>query len=153
MMKKLFVFTDGGALDNPGPAAVGVVIRRENGKVLTSFGKFIGNTTNNVAEYQGVIEALNWLKNNFQFSISPKANQAPLIFNFQFFLDSRLVVNQLNGLFKIKNPKLRELIFKVRQLEQELGGSISYQHIPREKNFLADAEVKKILAKKSRRKA
>jgi len=136
-VKKFFVFTDGGALGNPGPAAVGVVIRCENGKVLAQFGKFIGRTTNNVAEYQAVIEALKWILSHVPCPMS----------RVTFFLDSRLVVNQLNGFFKIKDAKLRELIVQVRQLEQELGGNISYHLIPREKNFLADREVKKIFMK------
>lgn len=175
-MKKLFVFTDGGAIGNPGPAAVGVVVRNESGKVLTSFGKFIGKTTNNVAEYQGVIEALKWIAGNVemrkkevrsgsrnegekwgkkQINSSPPPPISKLTSHFpppsslHFYLDSRLVVNQLNGLFKIKDAKLRRLVVKVRQLEQEVGGNISYHLIPREKNFLADQEVKKILAKKS----
>ena len=141
-VKKLFVFTDGGASGNPGPAAVGVVIRQENGKVLTSFGKNIGRTTNNVAEYTAVIEALRWLKENKEMWKWEAGSESV-----HFFLDSRLVVNQLNGFFKIKDAKLRELIVQVRQLEQELGGNISYHLIPREKNFLADREVKKIFMK------
>lgn len=134
-MKKLLIFTDGGAIGNPGPAAVGVVVKDERGKFLTSFGEFIGTTTNNVAEYQAVIEALKWLQ----------LHVTCYMLHISFFLDSRLVVNQLNGLFKIKNAKLRELVIKVRQLEQAVGGNISYQFIPREKNFLADREVKKVL--------
>ena len=134
-MKKLIVFTDGGALGNPGAAAAGVVIKDENGKILTQFGRFVGETTNNVAEYMGVVEALKWISFHVPCPVS----------RVSFFLDSRLVVNQLNGLFKIKNTRLRELVFKVRQLEQEVGGNISYQHIPREENYLADGEVKKIL--------
>jgi len=140
-MKKLTIFTDGGALNNPGPAAAGVVVKDENGKILTQFGKFIGETTNNVAEYMGVVEALKWLLGNLAIE---QLNNSTI----NFFLDSKLVVNQLNGLFKIKNAKLRELAFSVRQLEQEVGGNISYQHIPREENALADGEVKKVFAKK-----
>jgi ribonuclease HI len=63
----------------------------------------------------------------------------------EFFLDSTLVVNQLNGLFKVKDVKLRELLFKVRELEQETGGNIQYQVIPREQNSRADNFVNKAL--------
>ena len=144
-MKKLFVFTDGGAIDNPGPAAIGVVIKIGE-ETITKFGKRIGTATNNVAEYQAVIEALEWIRNNLQFTIYPaKRDPAPRD-NLQFFLDSTLVVNQLNGVFKVKEPNLRNLIVKIRQLEQALGGGISYQSIPREKNFAADLEVKKALS-------
>jgi len=144
VMKKLTIFTDGGALGNPGPAAAGVVVKDEKGKILTQFGKFIGETTNNVAEYMGVVEALKWLLGNLTPCLP--ADRQGLTIN--FFLDSKLVVNQLNGLFKIKNAKLRELAFNVRQLEQEVGGNISYQHVPREENALADGEVKKAFTKK-----
>ena len=139
-MKKILIFTDGGAIGNPGPAAVGVVIKNEKGKVLTSFGKIIGSTTNNVAEYMGVIEALRWITENVE--VRKKFSSLPSL---QFFLDSRLVVNQINGLFKVKNARLRDLLFQVRQLEQTVGGQIAYQHVPREQNALADAEVKKAL--------
>ncbi|KKR34095.1 MAG: Ribonuclease H [Candidatus Gottesmanbacteria bacterium GW2011_GWC2_39_8] len=134
----LFIFTDGGARGNPGPAGIGVVVKDEKGTVIKKIGKRIGETTNNVAEYSAVIEALTWLienKSNFQFSI----------FNFQFLLDSSLVVNQLNGLFKIKDSNLRNLVIKVRALENSLGGNISYKHIPREQNGLADEMVNKAL--------
>lgn len=126
---KFLVFTDGGARGNPGPAAVGVVIKDEEGKILHQFGKKIGETTNNVAEYQAVIEALVWMRDNLKVPNS----------KFQFFLDSRLVVNQLNGLFKIKESHLRDLLLRVRELEA--GNEIVYELIPREKNWQADRLV------------
>jgi ribonuclease HI len=134
----LQIFTDGGALGNPGPAAVGVVVKKGN-KALKKFAKYLGETTNNVAEYSAVIEALQWLKK----SSSIINHQSSII----FYLDSKLVVNQLNGLFKIKDYKLRNLAVQVRQLEREIGGNVFYQHIPREKNKEADSLVKKILEK------
>lgn len=140
-MKKLIIFTDGGARHNPGPAAIGVVIKTETGELLASICQTIGETTNNVAEYQAVIEALTWLRN---YPIS-KFSNSPIL---QFFLDSKLVVNQLNGMFKIKEAHLRELLLKVRQLEQEVGGNIFYNLIPREQNWEADALVNKALDEK-----
>lgn len=136
-MKKLIIFTDGGSRGNPGPAAAGVVIKSENGPILASFARKLGETTNNVAEYQAVIAALNWLKENHQL----------LTTNYQlhFFLDSKLVVNQLNGFFKIKEAHLRELLLKIRQLEQEVGGNVTYSLIPREKNWEADTLVNRAL--------
>lgn len=131
----LQIFTDGGAIGNPGPAGVGVVVKKE-GKTLKKFAKYLGETTNNVAEYSAVIEALKWLK------VNPSE-----IHSINFFLDSKLVVNQLNGLFKIKDYKMRNLVIKVRQLEKEIGGNVFYQHIPREKNKEADSLVKKVLGK------
>jgi ribonuclease HI len=127
---KLVIHTDGGARGNPGPAAVGVVIEKVTDattEIVTEFGKTIGETTNNVAEYTGVIEALKFLK-TYSKDIS----------TIDFFLDSTLVVNQLNGLFKIKDSKLRELLSNVRILEQEIGVSVQYAYVPREKNTRAD---------------
>lgn len=133
---ELHIFTDGGAIDNPGPAAVGIVVKKE-GKTIKKFAKDIGKATNNVAEYTAVIEALKWIKSSLQSPVS----------SLQFFLDSRLVVNQLNGLFKIKDWKLRDLVVKVRGLEREIGGNVFYCHIPREKNREADSLVKSVLEK------
>lgn len=127
------VHTDGGARGNPGPAAVGVVIQKE-GKEVAAFGKAIGDTTNNVAEYTAVIEALTKIK---QLSLGE------VLIN--FYLDSTLVVNQLNGLFKIKDARLRELISRVRILEQEAGGRIHYTYVPREENRRADFLVNQAL--------
>jgi len=142
----LTIYTDGGARGNPGPAAIGVVIEK-NGKRIHQFGKTIGDTTNNVAEYTAVIEALQFLNKTGDKKQGTKIH---------FFLDSLLVVNQLNGNYKIKNSKLRELSFKVRMLEQNLsaskqttekglGTTITYSYIPREKNKLADLQVNQAL--------
>ena len=127
------IHTDGGSRGNPGPAAIGVVIESDN-KIIASFGKVIGSTTNNVAEYTAVIEAIRWMIEN----VKDKAHV-------QFFLDSVLVVNQLNGLFKVKDEKMRGLMFSVRQLEQESGMHITYTAVRREFNSAADAEVNKAL--------
>ncbi len=130
---KLIVHTDGGARGNPGPAAIGVLVEG-NGKTLASFGKRIGETTNNVAEYTAVVEALKHIK-----------KESDKVFQINFFLDSRLVVEQLNGRFKVKEPKLRELLAQVRILEQEVGSVIHYQLVPREQNTRADFLVNQAL--------
>lgn len=128
------IYCDGGARGNPGIAAVGVVIKNENQQILFKFGEVIGETTNNVAEYSAVIKALDFLKNK---NIKPgKIN---------FFLDSRLVVNQLNGIFKIKNPGLFNLFLKVRNLEREINYQINYALIPRAQNWEADSLVNQAL--------
>ena len=144
MEKTLSIFTDGGASGNPGPAAIGFVVKDDQGKVLIEMGKYIGKATNNVAEYSAVIEALKWIRDNLQFTLST-GRQA--VYNLQFFLDSKLVVNQLNGLFKIKNSNLRNLIIEVRTLEKEIGGNNFYHFIPREKNRHADFLVHSSLSK------
>lgn len=138
-MKKLFVFTDGGSRGNPGKAAIGAIIKSEGGQIIARLGKELGEATNNVAEYQAVIEALRWIAENPLFK---KDNEE--IF-YHFFLDSALVVNQLNGLFKIKDPKLRNMLIQIRELEQRIGGNVFYTLIPREKNQEADFLVNQVL--------
>lgn len=140
---KLIIHTDGGARGNPGPAAVGVVIEEvvggnpsthsvRSGRA-TEIARRIGETTNNVAEYSAVIEALKEIK---KYSGEKQI---------QFFLDSNLVVQQLNGKFKVKDAKLRELLIAVRMLEQEVGGEVSYDYVPREENRSADFLVNQAL--------
>lgn len=135
----LVVHTDGGARGNPGPAAVGVVVEKDGVEII-SFGKRIGETTNNVAEYTAVVEALHCVKNNL-----PRSGISLRETIIKFYLDSTLVVNQLNGLFKIKEPHLRELMFAVRQLEHDVGGVITYSVVRREFNKRADFFVNKAL--------
>ena len=137
----LFVFCDGGARGNPGPAAVGLVVKDSRGKILVQKGEYIGKTTNNVAEYKAVITALEWLIKNA--SIVQLSN-CPIV---NFFLDSKLAVNQLNGLFKIKNKNLQNLVITIKKLEKKLSLSPVYRHVSREENFLADSLVNKVLNK------
>lgn len=135
--KNLSIYCDGGARGNPGPAAIAFVVWQD-GKIIYRFSRKIGKTTNNVAEYQAAIAALTWLIDNpgiinSQFSI------------INFYLDSLLIVNQLNGIFKIKNSFLKELIIKIKNLEKELKVKIDYHHITRSKNKIADALVNQAL--------
>ncbi|OGG14515.1 hypothetical protein A2773_05545 [Candidatus Gottesmanbacteria bacterium RIFCSPHIGHO2_01_FULL_39_10] len=132
----LSIFTDGGARGNPGPAAVGVVVKDDKGNKIKEIGKKIGVATNNFAEYTAVVEALESVRGE---ALSVKVERI------NFFLDSSLVVNQLNGLFKVKNGDIRNFIVKIRELEQEAGGNISYSYIPREKNWEADKLVNQAL--------
>jgi len=132
-IQKLNLFTDGGARGNPGPAAIGVFIRDESGKEVAGFGKKIGFCTNNIAEYKAVIEALFWIiENKEKLSNDTEINLS---------LDSNLVCSQITGLFKIKNPQLRDLLFQVRQMESEIDIPINYYYVPREKNKEADRYV------------
>jgi len=131
-MAKISIFTDGGARGNPGPAALGVFIEDENSKELARIGKTLGDTTNNVAEYSAIVEGLSWaLKHKEKFDIQ----------SINFYMDSQLACSQLTGLFKVKNPKIREFVFTIRQIETQLKVPISYTHIPREENFKADSMV------------
>ena len=137
--ERLIIFTDGGAYNNPGPGAVGIVFYNQEGKELLRASKFIGDTTNNQAEYQAVLSALKIAQAKF------KPQQI------QFFLDSKLIVEQLNGNYKIKNHGLKPLHFEIkkRQLNFPL---VLYDYVPREKNRIADklvkTEIKKYLSKK-----
>lgn len=133
-MSSLTIHTDGGSRGNPGPAAIGVVIKRQDNRLLHQFAQTIGVATNNVAEYQGVIFALNYL-----ITSSQKTDQI------NFFLDSTLVVNQLNGLWKVKNSNLRSLVIKIRRLEESLKVPVSYTAIPRQQNFEPDALLNQAL--------
>lgn len=129
----LIIHTDGGARGNPGPAAIGVTIESD-GVTLGEISKKIGETTNNVAEYTAVIEALSWIVHK---QMHPKV--------IRFILDSTLVVNQLNGLFRVKEHHLRELLVRARQLEQETGADVAYEAVRRESNKRADFLVNQAL--------
>lgn len=124
---KLIIYTDGASRGNPGPASYGFTISDEKGKFLYEEGRYIGIATNNVAEYTGVLEALKYVKKTF----SKQALQVEL------FADSKLVVEQLSGRFKVKSPHLKPLIEQIQILKLELGGAI-HNHIPRLHNTQAD---------------
>lgn len=135
---QLILYTDGGSINNPGQAAYAYSIFQDN-KPLLSFSKRIGVATNNVAEYMGVREGLKkiaeLLKNNKIDNIDKICVKS----------DSALLVNQLNGLYKIKNATLRELILEIRIVEGEINLPIIYMHIYRESNAYTDSLVKKAL--------
>lgn len=133
------VFTDGGARGNPGLAAIGVYIADENNRRLCAFGKRIGTATNNIAEYRAVVEALSWIALHKKKEIKKS--------KINFFLDSKLVVSQITGIFKVKNSELRKLLFEVREKEAETKALIRYFYIPREKNKVADRLVNLALDK------
>lgn len=138
---QLKVFTDGGSLNNPGQAAIGYVIYQDN-NIVFKHGERIGIATNNFAEYTAVVKALQKIKELI------KTNSIILhgtVEKVDFYSDSRLMVNQLNGLFKVKNGVIRDFVLKIRILEQEIKIPIFYTNIPREKNKEADELVKQAL--------
>jgi ribonuclease HI len=132
---EMVIHTDGGARGNPGPAAC-AFIAEVGGKIVREDSLFLGSTTNNYAEYQGVILALKWLVDNYKILS---------IGNILFCLDSELVVRQLNGDYKVKDKKLIELFLQVNQLSKNISVKIFYKSIPRTKNKLADFLVNKKL--------
>ncbi len=134
----LTIYTDGGARGNPGPGACACVIEDSAGKLRLLSGKYLGITTNNAAEYQGVILA-------FEELVKIKENLASDI-KLEFRLDSSLVVNQLNGIYKVKDKNIRAQVLRIRQLEAVFP-NLSYRYIPREQNKTADALVNETLDK------
>jgi ribonuclease HI len=131
------IYTDGGSLNNPGQAAYAYVIYFDN-TLQEKKGEAIGIATNNIAEYTGLIKALEKVKE------LKKNHQIDKIF---VYADSELMVKQLNGLYKVKNGELQSKVFTVRGLEQEIGTPITYTHVLREKNTVADSLVKKALGR------
>ncbi len=117
----IYTNSDGGARGNPGPGAVAAIVRKE-GEILTKSSKFIGeNTTNNIAEYEGLILAL-------ELALTVTKDEITC------FLDSELVVKQLLGEYKVKNPNLLPLFLKVQKLQENFK-KIKYAHVPRTDNF------------------
>ncbi|MGH2724790.1 MAG: ribonuclease HI family protein [Actinomycetota bacterium] len=115
---------DGAARGNPGPAGIGVVLTDEGGRVLAEVGEGIGPATNNVAEYRAVVEALRLAAEQGAGSVLVRS-------------DSRLLVEQLSGRFRVKHPTLQRLHEEARRLA---GGfrAVVFEHVPREQNTDAD---------------
>lgn len=126
----LSLYCDGAARGNPGPASYGFVIKDQAGEKVESGNGFLGKKTNNEAEYQAVIEGLRKIGELF-------ASENRQNFFIDVRLDSQLVVEQLNGHFKIREARMRDLLLKVRELEGNFKG-VSYHWIPRHENKEAD---------------
>jgi ribonuclease HI len=122
--KYLIAYTDGGARGNPGPAGYGVVLQDEAGHKVASLSQYLGHQTNNVAEYQGLIGALEYAVEH-----GPKA--------LKVVSDSELLVKQIRGEYKVKNPTLQDLHGRAKQLIRQLEW-FSIQHVLRGKNAEAD---------------
>lgn len=121
---KLTIHTDGGARGNPGPAGIGVFIQDEGGKVLLEHSRYIGETTNNQAEYAAVVDALHHAKELGADEIA-------------FFLDSELVVKQLNGEYRVKDADLAQMFLKVHNARLAFR-KVTFTHVRREQNKDAD---------------
>ena len=129
--EKLFIFTDGGSRGNPGPAGAGVVVADERGQAIKKYSKFLGERTNNEAEYEAVVLALQKLKHLFGKEKVKKMK-------FEFKMDSELVARQLRGEYKINEEKLFPLFIKIWNLKMDFG-EMAFKEIPREQNKEADA--------------
>lgn len=128
---KLEIYTDGGSRGNPGQSAIGVIIANKE------YGKYLGEMTNNEAEYQAVIFALKKAKSLLG---KEKLKNTEVI----VYLDSELVANQLNNKYKVLEPELQKLFMKVWNLKFDFP-HLKFVHIPREKNSRADFLVNQVL--------
>lgn len=126
-MNRLNVFTDGASRGNPGPSALGVVINDANGKEICVHKRYLGECTNNMAEYNALVEAVIILKQiDLQFD------------EISFYCDSELVVKQIKGDYKLKNKELIKLSLKFWKEINELGKKFTINYIPRTENKRAD---------------
>jgi ribonuclease HI len=128
-MKKITIFTDGGSRNNPGMAGAGVFIMDENGKELKKVKKFLGIQTNNWAEYEALILGLETAKK----LLGEKTKSTEV----EIKMDSELIVKQLNGQYRVKEPSLFQQFVKVNNLKINFP-NISFNHIPRAQNKEAD---------------
>jgi ribonuclease HI len=120
----IVAYVDGGARGNPGPAGYGVRIEQPDGTLVDEFCESIGVATNNVAEYRGLIAALDWTKANGHRELEIRS-------------DSLLLVQQMRGNYKVRHPGLQPLHAKARLLAHEIG-RVRYEHVRREANVHAD---------------
>jgi ribonuclease HI/pterin-4a-carbinolamine dehydratase len=133
--KKIKMFADGGSRGNPGPSASGYVLMSPDDTVLVEKGIYLGITTNNQAEYQAV-------KFGLEDALRRGAQEVDV------YLDSLLVVNQMSGVFKVRNRDLWPIHAAIKAIRDKFA-AVSFTHVPRELNKLADAEVNKCLDKQA----
>jgi probable phosphoglycerate mutase len=117
-------YIDGGSRGNPGPAGFGVRVEDQDGTVVERFSRSIGTATNNVAEYQGLIAALEWASARGYRQIRIRS-------------DSELLVRQMRGEYRVKNPGLQPLHQQARRLVAQIG-RVTFEHVRRELNADAD---------------
>jgi ribonuclease HI len=120
----VIAYTDGGARGNPGPSGFGVYITDNKGKKIAELSRYLGHQTNNVAEYSGLLAALEWAVEN-----GPRAMQV--------VSDSELMVKQIRGVYKVNNPALQELHAKAKKLISQLDW-FDIRHVLRGQNQNAD---------------
>lgn len=127
----LIIYTDGACFGNPGPMGIGIVIYRGR-KKIKEISEYIGKGTNNIAEYTAVLRALEITKNLGESEVKIRS-------------DSLLLINQLNGKFKVKRPHLQELKAKIDEIAK--GMIVKFEWVPREQNALADFLSKNAIEK------
>lgn len=135
-MSKIIINTDGGSRGNPGPGAASFVVSKSNGEVIFEKGEYMDQTTNNKAEYRGVQIAMEWLSEN-HVEYNPS--------DVEFYCDSELVVKQLNGVYKVKNPDMAKYASQIQTLRKQLPFGVKFIHVRREENRDADLLVNQTL--------
>jgi ribonuclease HI len=130
-MKNVIIYTDGGSRGNPGPSGVGIVFCNEKGEAIKKYSEGLGEATNNEAEYQAVIFAMEKFKLVFGKKIA-KASEI------EFRSDSQLLIRQLNGEYKVLDEKIQKLFLEVWNLKLDFK-KVKFKLIPREKNKEADS--------------
>jgi len=142
-MKKIIIYTDGGSRGNPGKAAIGVVFCNEKGEKIKEYSEYLGdNLTNNEAEYQAVIFALKKFKSVFGKKIAETSK-------IEVRSDSELLVNQMQGKYKIENEKIQKFFIEIWNLKIDFE-DVKFKVIPRENNKEADRLVNEALDTQSR---
>lgn len=131
MRKKIMLYTDGGARGNPGVAGAGAVVFDATGKVLKETSKYLGERTNNYAEYAAVVLGLEMIAKHFG-----KAQCKDLDITVR--MDSELISKQINGEYQIKEETLFPLFIQVHNMMVSTFPHVTFEHVPREKNAHAD---------------
>lgn len=127
----LTIYTDGACYSNPGPMGIGAIAYK-NGHKVWELSEYIGEGTNNIAEYTALLRALEFASSTLEKTIHIRS-------------DSELLVNQMNGKYRVRDTKLKTLYGKVVRLCE--GLHVTFEHVPREKNALADELSKRAIEK------
>jgi ribonuclease HI len=122
---KPIAYVDGSSMGNPGESGYGIILKDEKGKTLETIGKYIGIATNNIAEYSGLLNCLRLARKYQAESI-------------KVFSDSLLMVNQLNGNYKVKNEGLKTIFTEIKNFLKKENIQLEIVHIPRDQNRDAD---------------
>lgn len=124
--ERVYLYTDGGSRPNPGAGAIGVVVCGAEDKLLYEFSKAIGRSTNNQAEYRAHIQGLEICRRYRPTTVIARA-------------DSELLIRQLDGRYKVKDPELRQLFQMATENAREFG-TVHYQHVPRTNHWIIRAD-------------
>ena len=140
-MEKIICYTDGGARGNPGPAGAGAVVAKTDGAVIAELSQFLGNATNNFAEYAAVLLALKELKRRFG-----RKTKSLMV---EIRMDSQLIQRQLSYQYQIKEPSLVPQFLEIHNMRIKDFPHITFTHIPRAQNKSADRLANEAMDRKS----